>query len=73
VQPEATIMDGTDRNVTVTDIRIPFWRLVAFFVKATLAAIPATIFVMIIFAVLGALFAYLAGGDWTLMMQRWKV
>jgi UPF0716 family protein affecting phage T7 exclusion len=66
-------MDETDRNVTVTDIRIPFWRLVAFFVKATLAAIPATIFLMIIFAILGAVFAYVLGGDWSIMMQRWKV
>jgi hypothetical protein len=66
-------MDGTDRNITVTDIRIPFWRLVAFFVKATLAAIPATIILIIIFAILGALFAFVVGGDWAVLMHRWKV
>ena len=46
--------------VSVVDIRIPFWRLVAFFVKAAIAAIPAAIIVGIIyFLVAGVLFAML--------------
>jgi hypothetical protein len=44
--------------VSVIDIRIPFWRLVAFFVKAAIAAIPAAIIIGIIyFVVVGILFA----------------
>jgi hypothetical protein len=49
-------------SVSVIDIRIPFWRLVAFFIKAAIAAIPAAIAVAILYYVfalvlLGALFA----------------
>jgi hypothetical protein len=44
--------------VSIIDIRIPFWRLVAFFVKAALAAVPAAIIVVIIYVlVAGALVA----------------
>jgi hypothetical protein len=44
--------------VSIIDIRIPFWRLVAFFVKAAIAAIPAAIIVAIIyFLVAGVLLA----------------
>ena len=35
-------------RITVGDIDIPFGRLVAFFVKATLAAIPAAIIVWLL-------------------------
>jgi hypothetical protein len=35
--------------VSIIDIRIPFWRLVAFFVKASIAAIPAAIIVAVIY------------------------
>jgi hypothetical protein len=44
--------------VSIVDIRIPFWRLVAFFIKAAIAAIPAAIAV----AILYALAAVLVGG-----------
>ena len=40
--------------VTIADIRIPFWRLVVFFVKCSIAAIPAAIILGLIYAVLGA-------------------
>ena len=44
--------------IVITDLRIPFWRLVAFFVKASIAFIPAAIIVSII---LTALYVALAG------------
>ena len=39
-------------RIVIDDIDIPFGRLVAFFVKATLAAIPAAIIVWVILMVL---------------------
>jgi hypothetical protein len=44
---EEIVVEGN--QVSVIDIRIPFWRLVAFFVKATIAALPAAIIVAIIY------------------------
>ena len=47
-------------RVTITDIDIPFGRLVAIFIKWALAAIPATIIVtlilMAVMGILGAIF-----------------
>ncbi len=40
-----------DTRVVVTDIRMPFWSMVAFMVKWAIAAIPA----ILILALLGAL------------------
>jgi VIT1/CCC1 family predicted Fe2+/Mn2+ transporter len=34
----------------ITDIKIPFWRLVVIFVKWAIAAIPAAIIIAIIYA-----------------------
>jgi hypothetical protein len=51
-----------ETSVTITDLRIPFWRLVAFFVKASIAAIPAAIIVSIIFAALYVALASLLVG-----------
>ena len=52
---------GPPQHIVITDIHISFWRLVGIFVKWALAAIPATIVLMIIFmivaAVIGGLFA----------------
>ena len=53
-------MPEPQHRITISDIDIPFSRLVAFFVKATLAAIPAAIIVWFVFAffwfVLAAIF-----------------
>lgn len=49
--------DPNSYRVTVTDIDVPFGRLVAFFVKATLAAIPAMLVVAVIIRLVGALIA----------------
>jgi len=43
------------QNVTVTDIRIPFARLVFFMVKLALAAVPAAIIITLIGFALSAL------------------
>jgi hypothetical protein len=39
-------------RVSIVDIRVPFWRLVAFFIKASFAAIPAAIIVTLILSLI---------------------
>jgi hypothetical protein len=55
--------DPNSYRVTVTDIDVPFTRLVAFLVKAALAAVPAAIIVAIVLRVIGALLAGLLVGS----------
>jgi hypothetical protein len=58
-------MAEPQHRVTIGDIDIPFTRLVAFFVKASLAAIPAAIIVWIIVAVAWFVLALIFGaGQW---------
>ena len=57
--------------VVITDLRIPFFRLMLFFVKAGLAAIPAAIIVSIIVMVLAAIIAAIFGGNPTFVIRRW--
>jgi hypothetical protein len=57
--------------VVITDLRIPFFRLVLFFVKAGLAAIPAAIIVSVIVMLLAAIVAAAFGGSPTLVFRRW--
>jgi hypothetical protein len=54
-------MTETGQRVVVVDLRIPFLRLVLFFVKAAFAAIPAAIIVGFLLMLITALFAGLAG------------
>ena len=49
------------QSVVVTDIDIPFWRLVFIFVKWALAAIPATIVLVVIWMIVAAVLAALFG------------
>jgi len=56
--------------VVVTDLRIPFLRLVLFFVKAGLAAIPAAIIVGFIVTVLAAALAA-AFGSPSFVLRGW--
>ena len=52
--------------IVIRDIDIPFTRLVAFFVKAALAAIPATLIVWLVLAALWLLLAAIVGpGFWS--------
>jgi hypothetical protein len=64
-------MDG--QRIVVVDLRIPFIRLVLFFVKVALAAIPAAIILGIIGMLLSAIVAALAGGNLDVMMRRWPL
>ena len=44
-------MDNNEvRQVTIVDVKMPFWSMVIFMVKATIAAIPAFIILTIIWA-----------------------
>jgi hypothetical protein len=62
--------EGSNR-VTVEAVDIPFLRLVAFFVKAGLAAVPAAIILMIVFGLIGAALHGLSGmGYWH--MGGWR-
>ena len=63
-------MIETGQRIVVVDLRIPFVRLVLFFVKAALAAIPAAIIVGLLLMLITALFAALAGDSGVVMMRR---
>ena len=65
-------MADSDERMVITDLRIPFIRLMLFFVKASLAAIPAAIIVGFIVMVIAAIIVALFGGSMGLMMQRWQ-
>jgi hypothetical protein len=65
-------MNGTEQRTVIVDLRIPFFRLVFFFVKMALAAIPAAIILSVIGFVLSALAWAIVGGVPDLM-QRWKL
>ena len=59
--------------VVITDLRIPFLRLMLFFVKAALAAIPAAIIASIIVMVLVAVLVAAFGGNPTWVIRRWGI
>jgi len=63
-------MTETGQRVVVVDLRIPFVRLVLFFVKAAFAAIPAAIIVGFLLMLITALVAGLAGDGGFVMMRR---
>ena len=50
------------QHVTITDIDIPFGRLIVIFIKWALAAIPATIIVTIIMMIVMGFLSLLFGG-----------
>ncbi|NIX76243.1 hypothetical protein [Microvirga terricola] len=54
-------MPEPSSRTVLTDIDIPFGSLVLFFVKAALAAIPATFIVALILAFIGWIFRLLFG------------
>ena len=63
-------MNPADQPVVITDIRIPFWRLVAFIIKSTLAAIPATILIVLLFMVISFIIGLIFHVDFSSMMNR---
>ena len=66
-------MNGQIERIVITDLRIPFLRLVMFFVKVTLAAIPAAIIVSIVVMLVAAVLAAALGGNPTFIMRRWTL
>jgi len=60
------------QRIVLVDLRIPFFRLVMFFVKAALAAIPAAIILTLIGMAASALIYAVFGGANFMMMQRWQ-
>jgi hypothetical protein len=67
---EIAAMSENTPPVVIVDLRIPFIRLVLFFVKAALAAIPAAIIVGALLMLATAVIAALIG-DGSVMM-RWR-
>ncbi len=55
-------MADNSREVTVTDIKIPFWSMVILMVKWALAAVPAIIILIIIGSILSMALHTLFGG-----------
>jgi hypothetical protein len=60
-------MNGPVQRIVVVDLRVPFFRLVLFFVKAALAAIPAA---FILFVLSAALAALVSSGYLDVVMRR---
>jgi hypothetical protein len=65
-------MSENAQRFVVVDLRIPFVRLVLFFVKAVLAAIPAAIILGFPLMLATALVAGLAGNGSFVMMRHWS-
>ena len=65
-------MNGPAQRFVIVDLRIPFIRLVFFFVKAALAVIPAAIILALItFVVSALLYGVIGSGNMGSMMGRW--
>lgn len=52
----------SSNRVIITDISMPFWSMVVFMVKASIAAIPAFIILSVIGAIVFALLGAIFGG-----------
>ena len=56
-------MDARDNDrITIVDIRMPFWSMVIFMVKAAIASIPAFVILSVIGSIVFALLGGLLGG-----------
>lgn len=51
------------KEVNIVDIKMPFWSMVIFMVKATIASIPALIILAIIYAIFVAIFGGILVGS----------
>lgn len=65
-------MSDNAQRFVIVDLRIPFVRLVLFFVKAALAAIPAAIILGLLLMLVTALLAALIGDGGFVMMRHWS-
>jgi hypothetical protein len=66
------IMTDSVQRLVIVDLRIPFVRLILFFVKAALAAIPAAIIVGFLLMLATAFVAALSGNGGFVMMRHWS-
>jgi hypothetical protein len=58
------------QRIVIVDLRIPFYRLVMFFIKAALAVIPAAIIVGFLLMLAAALVAAIFGNH-SFVARRW--
>jgi hypothetical protein len=65
-------MNESAQRIVVVDLRIPFVRLVIFFIKAGLAAIPAAIVVGFLLMLATALIAALFGHSGFFVTRQWS-
>ena len=65
-------MNDNAQRFVIVDLRIPFFRLVLFFVKAALAVIPAAIILGVLLMLVTALVAALLGDSGVIIMRRWS-
>ncbi|MGA3309879.1 MAG: hypothetical protein ABSD08_14870 [Xanthobacteraceae bacterium] len=65
-------MTENAQRFVIVDLRIPFVRLILFFIKAALAAIPAAFIVGLLLMLLTALIVGLVGDGGFFMMRRWS-
>jgi len=56
------MVDRDETRVVVTDVRIPFWSMVALLVKLSIAAIPAYLILIAIGLLILGFFGVLGGG-----------
>lgn len=64
-------MENSQANeVNIVDIRMPFWSMVVFMVKAAIAAIPAFIILAFALSVIGMVFTAIFGGVMGIGMGR---
>jgi hypothetical protein len=67
---DRSAMAENAQHIVIVDLRIPFLRLVLFFVKAALAAIPAAIIVGFLLMLATAVLAVLLGDGGMIIMRR---
>ena len=65
-------MSENGQRFVIVDLRIPFVRLMLFFIKAALAAIPAAIVVGFLLMLATALAVGLMGDNGFIIMRRWS-
>ncbi len=65
-------MTENAQRFVIVDLRIPFVRLMLFFIKAALAVIPAAIIVGLLLMLVTALIVGLVGDGGFFMMRRWS-
>ena len=58
------MQSDTQREVIVTNVKMPFGSMVIFMIKWALASIPAAIILFAIYAIVVAVFGGILGGFW---------